>query len=204
MESAFNPEEQVQNIDAKLIYGLEKVSQIYRVLLWQTQSETGLSPIQSQILIFMLFHDEKLVSISNFAIEFSVTKATVSDAFKTLIKKGLVRKEQDITDKRRQILKLTEEGIVMAEKIKSYTQPLEQSLSVLTTKKKEQFFSLLKDVLGELNRNDIISPLRMCTTCRHYEKQDGKSYCNLMESVLKESELRLDCTEYDTLENNKG
>jgi len=197
MESAFNPEEQVENIDAKLIYGLEKVSQIYRLLLWQTQTETGLSPIQSQILIFMLFHDEKLISISNFAIEFSVTKATVSDAFKTLTKKGFVRKEQDISDKRRQILKLTEEGIAIAQKIKTYTQPLEQGLEALTTKKKEQFFVLLKDLLGTLNRNGVISPLRMCMTCRFYEKREGKSYCNLMETTLKESELRLDCAEYE-------
>jgi len=197
MESAFNPEEQVQNIDAKLIYGLEKVSQIYRVLLWKTQTDIGLSPIQSQILIFMLFHDEKLVSISNFAIEFSVTKATVSDAFKTLIKKGLVRKEQALTDKRRQILKLTEKGILTAESVKTYTQPLEESMSCLTSKKKEQFFSLLKDLLGELNKRNIISPLRMCITCRYYEKRASKSYCNLMESILNESELRLDCVEYE-------
>lgn len=200
MESAFNPEEHVQNIDAKLIYGLEKVSQIYRLLLWQTQSQTGLSPIQSQILIFMLFHDDKLVSISNFAIEFSVTKATVSDAFKTLIKKGLVRKEQDVTDKRRQVLKLTQEGISLAHEIKNYTQPLEESIDIFTPKKKEQFFGLLKELLGELNRKNIISPLRMCGTCHYYEIRDKKPYCKLLESILKESEIRLDCAEYEAQE----
>lgn len=200
MESAFNPQEQEQSIDAKLIYGLEKVSQIYRTLLWQTQKKTGLSPLQSQIILFMLFHDERFISISNFAIEFSVTKATVSDAFKTLIKKELVQKEQDPIDKRRQSLKLTTEGITLAHEIKNYTEPLETNLGAFSTKKKEQFFGLLQEFLTELNRNDVISSLRMCVTCRHYDLREKKPYCKLMETALKESEIRLDCAEHEVKE----
>jgi len=200
MSSAFDPTQQAENIDAKLIYGLEKVSQIYRTLLWQAQKETGLSPLQSQMLIFMLYHDENLVSISNFAIEFSVTKATVSDAFKTLIKKGLVYKVQDSIDKRRQLLKLTEEGITLATSIENYTAPLEESLDVLTPKKKEQLFGLLKSVLLELNNNQLISPLRICPTCRHYAVKNRKPYCQLMETILQESEIRLDCPEHESIE----
>lgn len=200
MESAFNPQEQEQSIDAKLIYGLEKVSQIYRTLLWQTQKKTGLSPLQSQIILFMLFHDERFISISNFAIEFSVTKATVSDAFKTLIKKELVQKEQDPIDKRRQSLKLTTEGITLAHEIKNYTEPLETNLGAFSTKKKKQFFGLLQEFLTELNRNDVISSLRMCVTCRHYDLREKKPYCKLMETALKESEIRLDCAEHEVKE----
>lgn len=202
MESAFNPEEQAQNIDAKLIYGLEKVSQIYRTLLWQTQKNTGLSPLQSQIILFMLFHDERFISISNFAIEFSVTKATVSDAFKTLIKKELVEKKQDPIDKRRQSLNLTVKGITLANEIKNYTEPLASNLGGFSTKKKEQFFGVLQEFLAELNKNDVISPLRMCSTCRHYELREKKPYCKLMEVALTESELRLDCPEHEVKENS--
>jgi len=200
MPSPFNPQEQIDNIDAKLIYGLEKVSQIYRTLLWQTQKESGLSPLQSQMLLFMLFHDDNVISISNFAIEFAVTKATVSDAFKTLIKKELVYKESDPLDKRRQVLKLTNEGIEVATSIQNYTSPLEDSLHVLSAKKKEQLFASLKSLLIELNDKNVISPLRMCTTCRHYALQNKKPYCKLMEKSLQESEVRLDCPEHEMKE----
>lgn len=201
MKSAFNPKEQAKSIDAKLIYGLEKVSQIYRTLLWQTQKNTGLSPLQSQIILFMFFHDERLVSISNFAIEFSVTKATVSDAVKTLIKKELLEKKQDPIDKRRQSLNLTSKGINLVDAIKNYTEPLELNLGGFSTRKKEQFFGLIQEFLTELNKNDVISPLRMCTTCRYYELREKKPYCKLMEAALKESELRLDCAEHEVTEN---
>lgn len=197
MPFAFDPNEQAENIDAKLIYALEKVSQLYRTLLWQTQKETGLSPLQSQMLLFMLFHDESVVSISNFATEFSVTKATVSDAFKTLIKKALVYKEPDPLDKRRQVLKLTQDGVKVATSIQNYTSPLENALGILSPKKKEQLFTLLKSLLIELNDKNVISPLRMCTTCRHYALHERKPYCKLMEQVLQESEIRLDCPEHE-------
>ena len=197
MSSAFNPQEQVSNLDAKLVYALERVSQIYRTLLWQTQVETGLSPIQSQILIFMLFHEDKLLSISAFAIEFSVTKATISDAFKTLEKKGLARKEKDIVDKRRQILKLTKEGIVLAEQIQNYTQPFDDILEEFPSNDKLKLFTTLSDLIKALNDKALLAPLRMCITCHYYEKKDGKSYCNLLNTHLKDEELRLDCPEYE-------
>jgi len=197
MSSAFNPKEQVTNLDAKLVYALERVSQIYRSLLWQTQVETGLSPIQSQILIFMLFHEDKLLSISGLAVEFSVTKATISDAFKTLEKKGLVRKEKDVVDKRRQILKLTKEGIALAEQIQSYTQPLDDILKAFPVEKKVTLLTTLIDIMKALNDKQLLAPLRMCITCHYYEKKDGKSYCNLLNAHLKDEELRIDCPEYE-------
>lgn len=199
MSSAFNPQEQVSNLDAKLVYALERVSQIYRTLLWQTQVETGLSPIQSQILIFMLFHEDKLLSISGFAVEFSVTKATISDAFKTLEKKGLVRKEKDIVDKRRQILKLTKEGIALAEQIQNYTQPLDNILKEFPTNTKLTLYTTLTDMMKALNDKHLLAPLRMCINCHYYEKKGGQSYCNLLNARLKDEELRLDCPEYESI-----
>lgn len=72
----------------------------------------------------MLYHDDKLLSISFLALEFSITKATVSDAVKTLVKKKYIYKKQDIVDKRKQILKLTSKGIEIAKKISNFTQPI--------------------------------------------------------------------------------
>lgn len=198
MSSAFDPQEQAQNLDAKLVYALERVSQIYRTLLWQTQVQTGLSPIQSQILIFMLFHEDKLLSISGFALEFSVTKATISDAFKTLEKKGLVCKEKDVVDKRRLVLKLTKEGIALAQKVQEYTKPLDDIFKDLPTQTKSALFGTLIDVLKSLNNKKLLTPLRMCTSCHYFQMKEGKAYCNLLESSLNDEEIRLDCPEYES------
>lgn len=194
--SPFNPLQQASNIDYKLVYAFERVSQIFRTLLWQVQVETGLSPIQSQILIFMFFHEDKYISISSFAVEFSVTKATISDAFKTLEKKGLVRKEQDLIDKRRQNLKLTQDGILLAEKISVYTSPFDEVLNSFSIERKENLFDLMGELIVNLNKKNLISPLRMCKSCHYFERKDEKNYCNLVKAFLKNEDLRLDCPEH--------
>ena len=58
--SDFNLDYQNKNIESKIVAALERLSQAFRVLLWQESKEFSLSPIQVQVLIFLLHHsDEK-------------------------------------------------------------------------------------------------------------------------------------------------
>lgn len=61
MASAFNPERQESNIDSKIVVALERISEAFRVLLWDESRDTTLSPIQLQILIFILFQSPENV-----------------------------------------------------------------------------------------------------------------------------------------------
>jgi len=201
MPSTFNPEEQVNNIDFKLIYSLERLSQVYKTLLLQTQVETSLSPIQSQIIIFMFFHNDSRISVSLFASEFSVKKSTISDAVKTLVTKNLVKKEQDSLDKRKQYLKLTKDGLELAQRIQNYTLPLEESLRGFNNKEKINFFSLLTKFLGNLNNKSLLPALRICSSCYYYEQRNKKNYCKLLEAFLNEEEIRVDCQEHIKKDN---
>ena len=54
--SAFNPENHLVNIDAKIVASLEKISEVFRVLLWAEAKEHRVSPIQLQLLIFLKYH----------------------------------------------------------------------------------------------------------------------------------------------------
>ena len=84
MESIFNLENQNQNLDSKISAGIEKLSSVFRVLIWEQAKNLGLSPIQIQILIFLNYHSEHLATVSYLAKEFSLTKPTISDAIKIL------------------------------------------------------------------------------------------------------------------------
>lgn len=57
--SAFDLEHQNSSIESKIIASLERVSQAFRVLLWNESKEFSLSPIQVQVLIFLLHHSEQ-------------------------------------------------------------------------------------------------------------------------------------------------
>ena len=59
-ESTFNPEQQDKDISSKIVAGLERVSEVFKILLWENAKLVGLSPIQIQILIFVAFHKRNL------------------------------------------------------------------------------------------------------------------------------------------------
>ena len=56
--SVFNLEEQNTNLDSKIVAGLERLSQVFRILLWEKAKEHSLSPIQIQLMIFIQHHSQ--------------------------------------------------------------------------------------------------------------------------------------------------
>lgn len=108
--SSFNLSEQNQKVESRIVVALERISEAFRVLLWNESKENSLSPIQIQILIFIYFHTPEFNKVSYLAEEFNMTKATISDSVKVLLAKKLVSKETDTTDTRSYSLSLTTEG----------------------------------------------------------------------------------------------
>ena len=60
-DSVFNPNHQETDISSKIVAGLERISEAFKVLLWEKAKLLGLSPIQIQILIFALLEYNQLV-----------------------------------------------------------------------------------------------------------------------------------------------
>src|SRR5690606_40334744 len=93
--SSFNLNEQNQKIESHIVVALERISEAFRVLLWNESKENSLSPIQIQILIFIHFHSLEKCKVGYLADEFNMTKATISDSVKVLLAKELVFKITD-------------------------------------------------------------------------------------------------------------
>src|SRR6218665_108299 len=99
-KSDFDPIQQTQSIESKIVASLERISQSFRVLLWQESKAFSLSPIQVQVFIFLLHHSNEKRKVSYLADEFNMTKATISDTIKTLEQKKLISKEYEQHDTR--------------------------------------------------------------------------------------------------------
>lgn len=50
-KSIFDPKNQIKDVSSKIVAGLERISEAFKVLLWEKAKALGLSPIQIQILI---------------------------------------------------------------------------------------------------------------------------------------------------------
>lgn len=199
--SPFDLTTQNKSIDHKVIAALERISQAFRVLLWNESKELGLTPIQIQTLIFLQHHSAEKRKISYLATELGVTKATISETVKTLLDKALIEKEYNLEDSRSFMIRLTAAGKKIAKQTGLFASHIEDPISRLEDADKETLFKSLTGVVHHLNRAGVIGIQRMCFTCTYYaQDRDGAAhFCKLMNIPLKAQDLRIDCPEHAPL-----
>lgn len=185
-----------QSINQKITYGLERIAKAFRVLLWEESKLHKISPIQIQLLLFCASHKKENLKVSFLANEFNLTKATISDSIKVLIKKELLSKEINPLDSRSFMVQLTKKGNEIVEKTKGFSSVLTQSIDSLTDFEKESLFSNILSIIYQLNQQEIISIQRMCLTCFYYEKKGNNHFCNLLKKPLKKTEFQIDCMDH--------
>ena len=184
-----------QNIHTKIIVGIERLATLFRFGLQDQAKKHHLTPLQVQIILFIGFHPRP-ASPSAIAEEFALTRATVSDAIKTLIAKGLVEKIQDSLDARKFSVCLTAEGKQQLQAFHPLTQTFDLALDKLSEADCLIIWQGILTLFKALNPSDI--PVRMCYNCQYYQPSEGdkESFCSLMQVPLPPQELRLDCPEH--------
>jgi len=197
-KSAFDLKHQNLSIESKIVASLERISQAFRVLLWNESKEFSLSPIQVQVLIFLLHHADQKRKVSYLADEFNMTKATISDTVKTLEQKELIKKEYEQHDTRSYIIHLTKKGNEIAEQTSLFAKHIQAPIDQLHTTDKENLLSSLLDIIHHLNKSRVITIQRMCFTCHFYKSKKGgqEHFCGLLNTKLADTELRIDCAEH--------
>ncbi|MFN0189387.1 MAG: MarR family winged helix-turn-helix transcriptional regulator [Bacteroidia bacterium] len=201
-KSAFDLEHQNSSIESKIVASLERVSQAFRVLLWNESKEFSLSPIQVQVLIFLLNHGEEKRKVSYLADEFNMTKATISETIKTLDQKQLIKKVYEPHDTRSYIIHLTKKGQSIAEQTSLFAKQIQVPIDKLHSSDKENLLLSLLDIIVHLNKTGVITIQRMCFTCQYYKanKNGQKHFCSLLNTKLADHELRIDCTDHQQKE----
>ncbi|KFF18718.1 MarR family winged helix-turn-helix transcriptional regulator [Chryseobacterium sp. JM1] len=194
--SPFNLNQQNHEIDSKIVVALERLSEAFRVLLWNESKLNALSPIQIQILIFLLFQPTEKCRISYLAKEFNMSKPTISDSVKSLLQKGLIDKKSDLLDSRSYTLSLTDSGRITALKSADFTRSIENPVSSLNLQQKEIMLDGLLKIIQGLNTTGILTVQRMCFTCSHYRISDEGHYCKLLQMSLAYKEIRINCAEH--------
>ena len=80
----FNPDAQLDKVEFRIVAALERLSEAFRVLLWDQAKVLNVSPIQIQLLIFLRYHKPEYATVSKLAEEFNMTRPTISDAVRAL------------------------------------------------------------------------------------------------------------------------
>ena len=196
-KSVFNPEQQQQDISSKIVAGLERISEVFKVLVWEKAKTVGLSPIQIQLLIFIAYHKPEFCNVSHLAKEFNITKPTVSDAIKVLAKKEMILKDFSSTDSRSYTIHLSLLGEKIVSESNDFANPLKTQIDSFEPVDLDGVFKTLSELIYKLNRNGILTVQRTCFGCTFYQKNKKTDYCGLLKKELLNQDIRLDCPEFE-------
>ncbi|MCS6807465.1 MAG: MarR family winged helix-turn-helix transcriptional regulator [Bacteroidota bacterium] len=203
--TTFNPHYNSLNTASKIILALERITEAFRVMLWQASKTTGLSPLQIQILTFLLYHlPQQQRTVSYLAQEFNMTKPTISDAIKSLQEKGLIRKESSLQDSRSYTIFLTEDGTRLANTTAVFAQYFHNALAEMPPIEQELLLEYLITIIRSLHKQGFLTIQRTCFTCRFHTQHPMhslppyQSYCTLLDVSLHSSDIRLDCPHHES------
>ncbi|GAB5535992.1 MAG: MarR family winged helix-turn-helix transcriptional regulator [Rubricoccaceae bacterium] len=192
--------------DAKITAALDRLGFVLRSLLASEAREAVdgavLSPLQAQALVFVQAHAQ--TRVTTLAHEFEVSVATVSDAVRTLVSKGLLTKSPLPEDRRVVVLKLTETGTRAADRLAGWTDVVRQHVAEASPEDRAVVLEFLLGLIGRLAQAGTMSAVRACTTCRYLGREPtvegGVAYtCKLAGIALAAQDLRLDCPEHEAL-----
>lgn len=198
MLDAFDRNEQALNEKAKIIVGIERLSTIFRSLLVDESKSLKISPLQTQILLFIAHHNIEQCIVSSLAEEFSITKPTVSDAVGSLLNKKLLEKKKDHKDARSFFLVLTDSGRECVKSLSGLTVRVETAMEDMEDEEVSVVWKGIALLINKLQHTGSV-PIRMCFTCKNFgenHEKDAPHYCYLMNAPLKISEVRIDCPEH--------
>lgn len=195
--SVFNLKTQQTDLTGKIVVGLERISEAFKVLLWEHAKANGLSPIQIQILIFVAHHKQAYCNVSHLAQEFNVTKPTISDAVKALSLKQLIHKDNSSPDSRSYTIILSEKGKNIVSTTENFAKPIQNILDQTAIENLEVMYKAITDLIFGLNKSGNLSVQRMCFSCKYYDKIEEEHFCNFLNKPLQTKEIRVDCPEFE-------
>ncbi len=196
MNSIFDPNTQIDDMAAKVVFSLERLSHVFRIQWWRENKKYQLSPLQMQIMLLVKFQPD-VNSVSSLARSLSMAKATISDAVKVLVDKAYLVKQADPTDGRRQKLDLTEVGHSAALELSGFANDMRDYIQTLP--QPALFLEMLLRLIEQLQRDGHIPPQRMCFSCSHFQRRDDEVapyYCHFLQVPLHHQDLRVNCMEY--------
>lgn len=197
--STFSPAQQAEHTSSKVVVALERLSEAFRVLLWQEATQYGLSPIQIQVLTFLLHYPEEKRTVTSLASYFNMTKATISDAVKSLEQKQYLVRKPSARDTRSHFLQLLKEGRAVARKVEHFARPLQETVEMSSVKEQGVLLEQLMQLIYQLNQQAVITTQHMCFNCQHYTVKKGH-YCTLLKLQMKQAGLRVDCPVFELRE----
>lgn len=190
------------NLDRKIAVGFERITQLFKTLIWNESKRSGLSPIQIQFLTALAYERNTQWTIGEIASRFQLTPATVSDALTALESKELIVRTRSEEDKRTVFVALTPEGKRTARTVGKWLNVVQEQIAELGSGEKAVLLQSLIRLIAAFQKEGMIATKGMCVFCTYFRPNVHKSataphHCAYIDKAFGDAELRIDCPDYE-------
>jgi len=175
---------------------LERISSLLRSETRGLLLHHGLQPVQFEALHYLSICNRYSDTPMGVTEYLGQTKGSVSQTLKVLEKKGLIKKVDDISDKRVTHLTVTKAGSRLINII--LPSPLLSTASEQLTNKDPASINLsLNRLLKSIQQANDFKTFGQCVTCQHNIKHSEHQYiCGLTKETLSDEDIQLICKEH--------
>ncbi len=195
-----NSAQQHENIDAKIVALLERLSTAVKAVLQEAATKEKLTPIQVEVLMYLRAQASRELSIGELVSRFQVSQPTISDVVRVLGEKQLIAVRSPGRDARVKLLSLTAAGNRKVTKILFHHRKLLGAVESIAQNEKLLIFEQLLHLAQAFRLNNLITVDKMCLTCRYFHVVSdtlGQYYCRLLNTPLELETIRVDCPEHE-------
>jgi len=180
-------------LNLKIIEGLERISEIFRIQLWRESLKYKLNPTQSLILLSLRQHSHLTQKdIQNLL---STDKTTISKSVKSLEEKKLIEKIIDPNDQRKKYIYLTPKGKKITKELSLFYKIFLQVLKKFPFSQ-EEIYEFIYNFIYNSYKLNFIDTQKMCFTCKFFSSQNGENYCSYLNKTLYKRDIQVDCTDH--------
>lgn len=164
----------------------------------------GLPALQATLLIRIINCEGDGCTVGGLSDALQLTPPTISDSLKALVRKGYLVRRKSSDDGRVVHFRCTPKGKRLAERLASWANPIEASISGLKNKQQEDLMGALTCLLRDQVTSGYSPGEAMCASCDHFEPiswEQHDYHCNRRDIALSPVTIHTDCSGHDPYRN---
>ncbi len=137
----------LHDLDLDILGANIRATKLFDDLITKGIAQYGISKPQFDIMVFIHFTESKKTTVTEIAINNSVSKANVTGIMNRMIAQGLIKSVVDAKDARVKNVTLTEKGSeLMENSLPVYSELIRKTLSPFSLEEKEMLLKQLKHI----------------------------------------------------------
>jgi DNA-binding MarR family transcriptional regulator len=183
---------------------LLRIGQATRAIGLEEAREVGLTPVQAQSLLFVRRTKSFATSVGNLARFLGATHASTVGVVDALVGRGLLRRTVREGDRRVTLLRTTEDGDTVCQRLERWGHLLQEALAPLSVAQRAELERGLGVVVWSLKAAGHLWVAEPCRGCVHFAENAAPNgpephHCRLIGGFLGEDESRRDCPDHTPL-----